>query len=115
MSPLNPALDRRYEWTITFDASMALAELRFENRSLGAVAFGRRVEEHTFEQSIRSRVYVTNEPSGAVLGHRDEYSWAPFTEHGCPVRVRLTPSEPYSRGAMWHKGAKRQDTHIHDE
>ena len=52
------------------------------------------VETDTKEGSAR----VSTET--ALLGHRDEYGFAP--NDGCRTRVRLTPSEPSKAGAMWH-------------
>ena len=37
----------------------------------------------------------------AVIGHRDDYKHAIKT--GCPVRIRLTPSEPSKVGSFWYE------------
>lgn len=41
----------------------------------------------------------TNDVHGRV-GHRDDFEHEPLSE--CPVRVRLTPSEPDRTGSMWY-------------
>ena len=35
----------------------------------------------------------------AIVGHRDDF--VPSPPRRCPVRVRLTPSRPFSRGSVW--------------
>lgn len=42
---------------------------------------------------------VTNDEF-AFVGHRDDFTHEPLDE--CPVRIRLTPSEPEKLGSVWH-------------
>jgi hypothetical protein len=37
----------------------------------------------------------------AVIGHRDYFQ--PAIVSGCPVRIRLTPSEPSKVGSIWYE------------
>lgn len=67
-------------------------------------------EVHTeYAGSRETRTVETDDPAttGAVrdalasFGHRDSYGTAPVGS--CDVRARLTPSQPFKRGAIWRQ------------
>lgn len=63
--------------------------------------------------SFSKEVSVTDDPKvsknvsrdTASFGHRDDFhkGYETSVKGKCPIRVRLTPSEPFKRGAVWHK------------
>jgi len=62
--------------------------------------------EFSESTTLVQRFEIETNPHGmtndghAYIGHRDYFQKEPLKE--CPVRVRLTPSEPGKRSSMWH-------------